>query len=101
MIEAAGMGDRFFHRVGHGLGIEAHEDPSLDPGSATVLEAGMVFTIEPGLYFQPDDLTVPEHFRGIGVRIEDNILVTADGAENLSIAIPRTADDVEAWVQGA
>jgi Xaa-Pro aminopeptidase len=42
---------------------------------------------------------VPELFRGIGVRIEDNILVTADGAENLSIAIPRTADDVEAWVQ--
>ena len=62
---------------------------------------GMVFTIEPGLYFQPDDLTVPEQFRGIGVRIEDNILVTADGAENLSVAIPRTADDVEAWVRGA
>jgi Xaa-Pro aminopeptidase len=60
----------------------------------------MVFTIEPGLYFQTDDLTVPENFRGIGVRIEDNIVVTATGAENLSIGIPRTADDVEAWVQG-
>ena len=65
-----------------------------------VLEAGMVFTIEPGLYFQPDDLTVPAAFRGIGVRIEDNILVTVDGAENLSIGIPRTADDVEAWLAG-
>jgi Xaa-Pro aminopeptidase len=63
-----------------------------------VLEPGMVFTIEPGLYFQPDDLTVPEKYRGIGVRIEDNILVTEAGAENLSIAIPRTADDVEAWL---
>jgi Xaa-Pro aminopeptidase len=60
----------------------------------------MVFTIEPGLYFQADDLTVPERFRGIGVRIEDNIVVTATGAENLSAGIPRTADEVEAWVQG-
>ena len=60
----------------------------------------MVFTIEPGLYFQPDDLTVLEEFRGIGVRIEDNILVTESGAENLSIGIPRTADDVEAWLRG-
>jgi len=59
---------------------------------------GMVFTIEPGLYFQVDDLTVPEAFRGIGVRIEDNIVVTATGAENLSAGIPRSADEVEAWV---
>ncbi len=58
----------------------------------------MVFTIEPGLYFQPDDLSVPEEDRGIGVRIEDNILVTPSGAENLSIGIPRTADDVERWL---
>jgi Xaa-Pro aminopeptidase len=64
-----------------------------------VVEAGMVFTIEPGLYFQPDDLTVPEELRGIGVRIEDDVLVTEDGVENLSAAIPRTADEVEAWVQ--
>jgi Xaa-Pro aminopeptidase len=63
-----------------------------------VIEPGMTFTIEPGLYFQPDDLTVPEKFRGIGVRIEDDILVTADGADNLSAAIPRTASDVEAWI---
>jgi Xaa-Pro aminopeptidase len=58
----------------------------------------MVFTIEPGLYFQPDDLTVPEEYRGIGVRIEDDILITADGAENLSAGIPRTSQDVEYWV---
>ena len=66
-----------------------------------VLEPGMVFTIEPGLYFQPDDLTVPEEFRGIGVRIEDDIVVTETGAENLSAGIPRTADDVEAWLRGS
>ena len=54
-----------------------------------------------GLYFQPDDNTVPEHLRGIGIRIEDNILVTDTGAELLSAAIPRTADDVEAWMAAA
>ncbi|WP_193508917.1 aminopeptidase P family protein [Cryobacterium sp. BB736] len=89
------------HGTSHHLGMDVHDcaqarrDMYLDG----VLEPGMVFTIEPGLYFQPDDLTVPEEFRGIGVRIEDNILVTADGAENLSIGIPRTVDDVEAWLR--
>ncbi|MDQ1550481.1 MAG: Xaa-Pro aminopeptidase [Microbacteriaceae bacterium] len=89
------------HGTSHHLGIDVHDcaqarrDLYLDG----VLEAGMVFTIEPGLYFQPDDLTVPAAFRGIGVRIEDNILVTESGAENLSIGIPRTADDVEAWLR--
>jgi Xaa-Pro aminopeptidase len=89
------------HGTSHHLGIDVHDcaqarrDLYLDG----ILEEGMVFTIEPGLYFQPDDLTVPEEFRGIGVRIEDDILVTADGAENLSVGIPRTADDVEAWMR--
>ena len=88
------------HGTSHHLGLDVHDcaqarrDLYLDG----VLEPGMVFTIEPGLYFQPDDLTVPEELRGIGVRIEDNILVTDSGAENLSIGIPRTADDVEAWL---
>jgi Xaa-Pro aminopeptidase len=88
------------HGTSHHLGIDVHDcaqarrDLYLDG----ILEPGMVFTIEPGLYLQPDDLTVPEAFRGIGVRIEDNILVTESGAENLSIGIPRTADDVEAWL---
>jgi Xaa-Pro aminopeptidase len=89
------------HGTSHHLGIDVHDcaqarrELYLDG----VLEPGMVFTIEPGLYFQPDDLTVPEEYRGIGVRIEDNILVTETGAENLSIGIPRTADDVEAWLR--
>jgi Xaa-Pro aminopeptidase len=88
------------HGTSHHLGLDVHDcakarrEMYLDG----ILEPGMVFTIEPGLYFQPDDLTAPESFRGIGVRIEDDILVTATGAENLSAAIPRTADDVEAWI---
>jgi len=88
------------HGTSHHLGIDVHDCAAarrelyLDG----VLEPGMVFTIEPGLYFQPDDLTVPAEYRGIGVRIEDDILVTETGAENLSAHIPRTADEVEAWL---
>jgi Xaa-Pro aminopeptidase len=62
------------------------------------LRAGMILTVEPGLYFKADDLLVPAELRGIGVRIEDDILVTADGCENLSGAMPRTSTDVEAWI---
>ena len=88
------------HGTSHHLGLDVHDCAQARRSMYMdgVLEPGMVFTIEPGLYFQPDDLTVPEEFRGIGVRIEDDILVTADGAENLSAGIPRTADEVEAWV---
>ncbi|NEM90599.1 aminopeptidase P family protein [Galbitalea soli] len=88
------------HGTSHHLGIDVHDcaQARRELYLEGELEAGMVFTIEPGLYFQPDDLTVPEEYRGIGVRIEDNILVTESGAENLSIAIPRTADEVEAWL---
>jgi len=91
------------HGTSHHLGMDVHDcaqarrEMYLDG----ILEPGMVFTIEPGLYFQPDDLTVPEELRGIGVRIEDDIVVTADGCENLSAGIPRTADEVEDWVQAA
>ncbi len=91
------------HGTSHHLGLDVH-----DCGQARaefykdgIVREGMVFTIEPGLYFQPDDLTVPEEFRGIGVRIEDNIVVTATGAENLSAGIPRTSADIEAWLAQA
>lgn len=91
------------HGTSHHLGLDVHDcaQARRDMYMDGVLEPGMVFTIEPGLYFQLDDLTVPEEFRGIGVRIEDDILVTQDGAENLSAAIPRTATEVEAWIAAA
>ncbi|GGI08151.1 Xaa-Pro aminopeptidase [Isoptericola cucumis] len=88
------------HGTSHHLGLDVHDcaqarrELYLDG----VLEPGMVFTIEPGLYFKSDDLAVPAEYRGMGVRIEDDVLVTADGNENLSAALPRTPEDVEAWM---
>jgi Xaa-Pro aminopeptidase len=76
VIVAAGLGDRFFHRVGHGLGLEVHEDPSLDPGSTMVLEPGMVMTIEPGIYIAGWG----------GVRIEDDVVVESNGCRLLTTA---------------
>ena len=58
----------------------------------------MVLTVEPGLYFQEDDLLVPEELRGIGIRIEDDVVVTADGHRNLSAALPRQPDEIESWM---
>ncbi len=99
--DAGGQHRRYMvHGTSHHLGLDVHDcaQARREMYYDGVLEPGMVFTIEPGLYFQIDDLTVPAEYRGIGVRIEDDVLVTADGVENLSAAIPRTADEVEAWV---
>ncbi len=88
------------HGTSHHLGLDVHDCAQARRAMYYdgILEEGMVFTIEPGLYFQADDLTVPAEYRGIGVRIEDDVLMTADGPVNLSAAIPRTADEVEAWI---
>lgn len=88
------------HGTCHHLGLDVHDcaqarrEMYLDG----TLAPGMIFTIEPGLYFKKEDLAVPEEFRGIGVRIEDNILVTDDGAENLTGAMARTPDQIEQWM---
>ena len=89
------------HSTGHMLGIDVHDCAKarnteyLD----APLQAGMVLTVEPGLYFNADDLLIPEEFRGIGVRIEDDLLVTEDGFENLTASLPRHPDDIERWMQ--
>ena len=57
-----------------------------------------MLTVEPGLYIQPDDLLFPEEYRGIGIRIEDDVLVTEDGVEVLSRELPRDPDSLEAWI---
>ncbi|WP_267243505.1 aminopeptidase P family protein [Streptomyces sp. PR69] len=88
------------HGTGHMLGMDVHDCAAARTEAYVdgTLEPGMCLTVEPGLYFQADDLSVPEEYRGIGVRIEDDILVTEDGNRNLSAALPRRADEVEAWM---
>lgn len=58
----------------------------------------MIFTIEPGLYFREDDLLIPPEYRGIGIRIEDDVLMTENGPEWISAGIPKTIEGVEAWM---
>ncbi len=89
------------HGTSHMLGLDVHDcavaDTSIYPGGD--LEEGMVLTVEPGLYFQEDDLLVPEELRGIGIRIEDDVVVTGDGVRNLSEALPRDPDEIEKWMR--
>jgi Xaa-Pro aminopeptidase len=89
------------HNVSHMLGLDVHDcaRARMESYKFGKLDAGMVLTIEPGLYFQIDDLTVPSKYRGIGVRIEDDVLVTDKGYDNLSRDIPTDCDAVEAWMK--
>ena len=88
------------HGFGHMLGIDVHDCAASRQEYywKGELAEGHVLTVEPGLYFQPHDELVPEELRGIGIRIEDDVLVTADGHHNLSAGLPRTSDDVEEWL---
>jgi Xaa-Pro aminopeptidase len=89
------------HNISHMLGLDVHDcaQARQEAYKFGKLKPGMVLTIEPGLYFQPDDLTVPARYRGIGVRIEDDVVVTAKGMKNLSGKIPSAPDDVEKWIK--
>lgn len=90
------------HGTSHHLGIDVHDCAQArnELYRQGVLQPGMVFTVEPGLYFKATDELVPEELRGIGVRIEDDIVITADGYRILSDALPRDPDAVEAWMAG-
>lgn len=86
------------HGIGHWMGLDVHDPcPYVDDaGESLVFQAGMVMTIEPGIYIRADDASVPEKYRGIGIRIEDDILITEEGCENLSSAIVKTVAEIEA-----
>jgi Xaa-Pro aminopeptidase len=89
----------YMHNTSHWLGLDVHDVGTYRRGEEPrVLEPGMVFTVEPGLYVAESNEDVDARFRGIGVRIEDDVVVTADGHENLTGAIPSLPDDLEALV---
>jgi Xaa-Pro aminopeptidase len=92
----------YMHRIGHWLGMDVHDvgDYKIDQ-KWRLLEPGMVLTIEPGLYIPVDCKTVDEKWRGIGIRIEDDLLVTEQGYEILTNAVPRTIAEIEALMQGS
>jgi Xaa-Pro aminopeptidase len=95
---AEGHYKRFYrHKTGHWLGLDVHDvgDYRID-GESRLLEPGMVFTVEPGLYIPPDDKTVHARWRGIGIRIEDDVVVTADGHRVLTDKLARGAEEIEA-----
>ncbi|MFP8940703.1 aminopeptidase P family protein [Streptomyces fenghuangensis] len=99
-------GDSGLHRrytlcgSGHMLGMDVHDCAKARAGAYVegVLKEGQVLTVEPGLYLQPDDETLPAELRGMGVRIEDDLVITKDGARLMSSALPRTADGIEEWM---
>jgi Xaa-Pro aminopeptidase len=88
------------HGVSHMLGIDVHDcnDARKEQYAHGILEAGMILTVEPGLYIHPDDELFPEEYRGIGVRIEDDVLVTETGCRVLSNKLPSHPDEVEVWI---
>lgn len=95
-IEEESYKEFYMHRTGHWLGMDVHDvgDYKID-GQWRLLEPGMVLTVEPGIYISPDNLNVDAKWRGIGVRIEDDVLVTKTGFENLTAAVPKAINDIE------
>jgi Xaa-Pro aminopeptidase len=92
----------YMHRTSHWLGMDVHDVGLYRVGSESrTLEPGMVLTAEPGIYIAPDDEEAPPEFRGIGIRIEDDVLVTAEGHEVLTAAVPKSVAEVEALTTSA
>ncbi|MDX1295138.1 MAG: aminopeptidase P N-terminal domain-containing protein [Sulfurimonadaceae bacterium] len=98
LVETKAHRKYFPHGIGHWMGLDVHDPcPYADErGNDVVFKAGMVLTIEPGIYINEDDKSVAKRYRGIGIRIEDNILVTRRGCENLSQGIAKTVEEIEA-----
>ncbi len=96
-IKTAAYRRYYMHRTSHWLGMDVHDVGLYRVGgNSRALEAGMVLTVEPGIYIAADDESAPEQMRGVGIRIEDDVLVTTDGHEVLTAAVPKTIDEIEA-----
>jgi len=91
----------YMHGLGHWLGLDVHDVGDYKVNNAErAFEPGMVLTIEPGLYIS-EDSSAPQKYKGIGIRIEDNLLVTETGHENLTLSVPKKISDIEALMQSA
>ena len=90
----------FMHGLSHWLGLDVHDVGVYGQDRSRILEPGMVLTVEPGLYIAPD-ANVPEAYRGIGIRVEDDIVITENGNENLTASVVKKADDIEALMAAA
>ncbi|MGM0632739.1 MAG: Xaa-Pro aminopeptidase [Pseudomonadota bacterium] len=101
LIEEGAFRDFYMHRVGHWLGLDVHDvgDYKIDD-SWRLLEPGMVTTIEPGIYVSPDNTDVDSRWRGIGIRIEDDVLVTRSGQRVLSEDVPKSTEAIETLMAG-
>ena len=92
----------YMHRAGHWLGMDVHDVGDYKIGGEwRVLEEGMAMTVEPGIYVAPDNLDVDAKWRGIGIRIEDDVVVTKTGCDILTAAVPKEADEIEALMAEA
>jgi len=100
-LETKGYKHFYVHNTGHWLGLDVHDvgEYTID-GHSRELEPGMVLTIEPGIYIHPEESSVEECWRGVGLRIEDNIAITNDEARILTDGLARTADEIEALMAG-
>lgn len=97
LIESEAYKEFYMHRIGHWLGMDVHDVGDYKVGGEwRVLEPGMVMTVEPGIYVAPDNERVAKKWRGIGIRIEDDVVVTRDGCELLSAGVPKTVAEIEA-----
>ena len=100
LIESEAYRPFYMHSTGHWLGLDVHDvGTSMPGGKPRELEPGMVITCEPGLYLSGREEKTPEHLHGIGVRIEDDVLVTQDSNEVLTRDIPKRLDEVEQWMR--
>ena len=100
LIETEAYRPFYMHGTSHFLGLDVHDAGMYHvDGRPRELRAGMCFTVEPGLYFSESNAAVPEHLRGIGVRIEDDLAMTETGFEILTEQIPKQIDDIEAWMR--
>ncbi|MGH8114098.1 MAG: M24 family metallopeptidase, partial [Rhodanobacteraceae bacterium] len=97
LLRSAAYTRFFMHRTGHWLGMDVHDVGDYKVADEwRVFEPGMVLTVEPGIYIASDDTTVPARWRGIGIRIEDDVVIGAHGSEVLTAALPKDIDTVEA-----